>query len=93
MPISEDIDVYFVGFGEDADLDGNTIQVIFSNYHDPLLMGMAEGRAILATAKTTDVSSVSIGDLIVIREANYTIREIELGKPDGRFTKLILEEA
>ena len=93
MAISDDIDVYFVGFGEDADLDGNTIQVIFSNYHDPLLMGMAEGRRITATAKTSDVSSVSIGDLITIREENYTIREFELVKPDGAFTKLILEEA
>lgn len=93
MAISDNIDVYFVGFGKDADLDGETIQVIFSSYHDPLLMGMAEGRTILATAKTSDVSTVSIGDLITIQEANYAIREIELGKPDGRFTKLILEEA
>jgi hypothetical protein len=93
MAVSDDVDVYFVGFGESADLNGETIQIIFSNYHEPLLMGMAEGRRITATAKTSDVSSVSMGDLIVIRDANYKITETELGKPDGRFTKLILEEA
>jgi hypothetical protein len=89
----EDLDVYLVAWGIPADLNGNTIQVIFSDYHDDLFAGMAEGRSIFAKAKTEDILSASKGDLVVIEEKNYTIVDFERGRPNGEFTKLILEEA
>jgi hypothetical protein len=88
----ENLDVYFIGFGENAVINGQDVQVIFSDYHEPMLTGTAEGRRITATAKTYVVENVPMDTLTTVRGKDYSIRERELVLPDGAFTKLILEE-
>jgi|GEM_PF-2855033 len=67
-----------------------TIKVFFDKAYQQFTFN-AEGRSILATAKTSDLGSVKHGDTLVIETVTYTITNIQ-PIDDAAFTELGLRE-
>lgn len=91
MAIVENLDVFFKDFGIVATFASSDFLVIFDEFHTQMDLG-AEGRSIIATAKTSDTKNCNHGDTLTIEQRDYIIvgiRPIE----DGKFTELDLKYA
>lgn len=87
----EDLDVFFNEFATTATLeDATEIEIIFDRSSDPMALG-TEGRELMATCKSEDVTNVNHGSQIIIEFVNYTIIGIN-PEMDGKITELILKE-
>jgi len=86
----EDLDVFFVDFGEDITWNSLILPCIFNRSHDPLAIG-ANGRLITATVKWADFPGVLPDDVVEVQGETFTIAEIQPIQ-DGRILKLFLEE-
>jgi hypothetical protein len=89
--IEENLDIFLDDFGVTSTAGNFSFRLIFDEEHSPMELG-AEGRQIIATAKTTDIATFSHGDALIILGTSYRIIGI---RPimDGKFTELDLKYA
>lgn len=92
--INDDLSIYFSEFGEDAQINGKIVSVIFDLNYAAMLSDFVEGRAISASLKSSDVQLAEIQhlDLILIRGKSFRVDGIQ-PTMDGLITDLVLSEA
>lgn len=87
----ENLDAFLQDFGVTAiDNDSNSFLVLFDQFHSQMDIGI-EGRSLIATAKSEDVSNLHHGSELVIKDKIYEIVGIR-PLDDGKFTQLDLKE-
>jgi hypothetical protein len=90
--IEENLDLFLMDFGVAASLNGGLgILVIFSNAYDPIAGLDADGRAILALGKASDLGTALQGDTLTVEATDYEITSVEPIQ-DGQFIRLRLME-
>jgi len=87
----ENLDAFLQDFGVTAtDSSSNSFLILFDQFHSQMDISI-EGRALIATAKSEDVTDFNHGSELTIEDKIYEIVGIR-PLDDGKFTELDLKE-